>query len=83
MSEYDLSPLLDRLEALLDEKYAAFNANLVPGAATVAMAAPAAPRWKTATSRRSPAILQMQAMKTVISGVLESPMPLKMLPIRL
>ena len=37
MSAYDLSPLLDRLEALRDEKYAAFNASLVAGAATVAM----------------------------------------------
>lgn len=31
MSTYDLSPLLDRLEGLRDEKYAAFSAGLVPG----------------------------------------------------
>ena len=47
---------------------------------TVAMAAPAAPMWKTATSSRSVRMLQPQAMATVISGVFESPRPRRMPP---
>ena len=31
MSEYDLSPLIDRLNGLKDAQYAAFNAGVVPG----------------------------------------------------
>ena len=31
MSEYDLSPLLNRLNALKDAQFAAFNAGVVPG----------------------------------------------------
>ena len=56
---------------------------LMSWAATVAMAAPAVPMWKPATSVRSPAILKMHAISTVTSGVLESPSPLKIPPIRL
>ena len=56
---------------------------LTAWAATVATAAPAVPIWSTATSSRSPAILQTHAMATVMSGVTESPMPRKTLPIRL
>ena len=56
---------------------------LMPCAATVAIAAPAAAIWKTATRRRSPAILITHAMATVISGVLESPMPRNIDPQRL
>ena len=48
--------------------------------ATVAIAAPAAPMWKPATSSRSPAMLQTLAMATVISGVRESPRPRMTLP---
>ena len=56
---------------------------LTAWALTVAMAAPAAPRCRRATSSRSPTMLTTVAIATVISGVLESPMPRKMLPIRL
>ena len=59
------------------------STTLTAWAATVAIAAPAVPMWNTATSRRSPAMLQTQAISTVIKGVLESPIPRKMLPIRL
>ena len=59
------------------------TATLIICAATVAAAAPAVPILNTATSSRSPAILHMQAISTVISGVFESPIPRKMLPIRL
>ena len=56
---------------------------LIICAATVAYAAPFAPIPYTATRIRSPAILQMHAINTVMRGVLESPRPLKILPIRL
>ena len=56
---------------------------LTAWAPTVAMAAPTVPMWKTATRSRSPAMLQTQAMATVIRGVTESPIPRKMLPMRL
>ena len=42
---------------------------------TVASAAPAVPMPSTATNKRSPTILQMQAIVTDINGVLESPIP--------
>ena len=58
-------------------------ATLTAWAATVAMAAPAAPMWQTATNSRSPTMLTAQAMATVTSGVTESPMPRNTLPIRL
>ena len=50
-------------------------------AITVARAAPLAAMWKTATKRRSPKMLIMQATKTVRSGVFESPIPRKTPPI--
>ena len=56
---------------------------LTAWAPTVAIAAPTVPRWKPATRIRSPTILHTQAMATVIRGVTESPIPRKMLPIRL
>lgn len=37
MSTYDLTPLFQRLEGLRDEKYAAFNAGLVPGTENAAL----------------------------------------------
>ena len=56
---------------------------LTAWAVTVAMAAPAAPRWKTPTSTKSPTMLMTQAMATVSSGVLESPIPRKTAPMTL
>ena len=56
---------------------------LISCAVTVAMAAPFAPIPSPATRSRSPAILKMQAIITVKSGVFESPIPLKTPPIRL
>ena len=56
---------------------------LMTWANTVANAAPAVPMLNPAQSSRSPAILQTQAMATVNSGVLESPKPRKMQPMRL
>ena len=56
---------------------------LMACANTVASAAPAAPRWKTATSSRSPKIFTTHAMATVMSGILESPSPRKTLPMTL
>ena len=50
---------------------------------TVARAAPDVPIPITAHKSRSPTILQTQAIATVISGVLESPNPLNIQPIRL
>ena len=50
---------------------------------TVARAAPDVPIPITSHKSRSPAILQTQAIATVISGVLESPNPLNIQPIRL
>ena len=52
-------------------------------ARTVARAAPSAPILKTETNTRSPIILNIQAIPTAISGVFESPRPLKMLPSKL
>ena len=56
---------------------------LTAWAETVAMAAPAAPMPRPPTRRRSPAMLTAQAIATVISGVLESPIPRKTAPITL
>ena len=56
------------------------SATLMPCAATVAIAAPAAAMRSTPTSSRSPAMLTTQAMATVISGMRELPSPRKMLP---
>ena len=49
-------------------------------ARTVAIAAPAVAMPKTPTRRKSPAILNTQAIATVTSGILESPIPRKILP---
>ena len=56
---------------------------LIACASIVAMAAPDTPNLKTATKNRSPQILHTHAIATVSSGILESPIPLKMLPITL
>ena len=56
---------------------------LIACANTVAIAAPAAPMCNTATVKRSPPMFSTQAIATVISGIFESPIPLKMLPTRL
>ena len=56
---------------------------LISCAATVAKAAPFVPISKPATRIKSPMILHTHAIDTVISGVIESPSPLKILPIRL
>ena len=55
-------------------------ATLIPCDSTVARAAPSAPIPNTATNSRSNAILTKHAIITVTIGVLESPMPLNMLP---
>ena len=47
---------------------------------TVAMAAPAVASPNTPTSRKSPAILNTQAIATVMRGIRESPIPRKILP---
>ena len=53
---------------------------LIPWASTVASAAPAAAISNTATNKRSPRILKIHAINTVNSGVLDSPIPRKILP---
>ena len=50
---------------------------------TVARAAPRAPMPRPFTNAMSPPMLRTAAMETAISGVLESPIPLKMLESRL
>ena len=52
-------------------------------AITVAIAAPAAPFFRTATKNMSPAMLNTHAMATVTRGMWELPSPRKMLPSRL
>ena len=59
------------------------SSTLTACAATVAMAAPAAPRWNPATSSRSPTMLTAQATATVYSGVLASPAPRSTAPRKL
>ena len=56
---------------------------LMTCANTVAIAAPAVPIFKIAHKTKSPKILKTQAITTVINGVLESPKPLKIHPIKL
>lgn len=56
---------------------------LIPWAVIVAIAAPDAPILKITTKIKSPIILKKHAIATVISGVLESPIPLKTAPITL
>ena len=56
------------------------SSTLTAWANTVAMAAPATPIPKPPTISKSPAILNTQAMLTVIRGIWESPSPRKMLP---
>ena len=50
---------------------------------TVASAAPRAPILKTATKSKSARIFITQAIQTVINGVFESPIPLKIAPSKL
>ena len=49
----------------------------------VARAAPAEPSLKTATKSKSAKMFAIQAIITVIKGVFESPIPLKIAPKRL
>ena len=56
---------------------------LIACAKMVAIAAPTAPMWKTATSNKSPRIFNTQAIVTVRSGIFESPIPLNILPTKL
>ena len=56
------------------------NNTLIACAKIVAKAAPATPIWNPATNSTSPTIFSTQAIATVINGILESPIPRKILP---